>query len=162
MGDRFNTDWWSHMLYRKKKMELQWGDKTFMVCLEHIPSCIRLCSLDVERSEKGRRAFCCSLQRAWRQKLAASKLQWGRWQCKLLNCGRVKNCRRKNKVWDSGLCLPSSRFLCWHLMAAALEGEKEFSTSPHHCENVDVIDYWSCDTLPLTHLIIPATNFLMY
>lgn len=37
-------------------MKLQRGDKTFMACLEHILWCIRLCSLDVERSgEKNRK-----------------------------------------------------------------------------------------------------------
>lgn len=51
MGDRLYPDW-SHTLYSGEKMKLQWGDKTFMACLEHIPWCIRFCSLDVERSEK--------------------------------------------------------------------------------------------------------------
>lgn len=128
MGDRLYTDWWSHTLYRgKKKMKLQRGDKTFMACLEHIPWCIRLCSLDVERSgEKNRKkkagGLFAALRRARRQKLAASKLQWGRWQCELRNSASLKTAGSECK--DSGSCLSASRFLCWHLMAAAIKGKK--------------------------------------
>lgn len=108
-------------------MKLQRGDKTFMACLEHIPWCIRLCSLDVERSggkkkEKKAGGLFAALRRARRQKLAASKLQWGRWQCELRNSASLKTAGRVCK--DSGSCLSASPFVCRHLMAAAIKGGK--------------------------------------
>lgn len=66
-------------------------------------------------------ALCCSLQRCRRQMLATSKLQWGRWQCQLLNCAEEWKLQAENRVFEilADVCL-SARFLCWHLMAAAI------------------------------------------
>ena len=99
-------------------------NKIFMMHLEQIPSCIRLCNfLWMQSRGKEAGALCCSLSRdACRQMLAVSKLQWGRWQCQLLNCGGEQTAHTEQGVWDmaalepgSGLSFP--RFLYWHLMA---------------------------------------------
>lgn len=106
---------------KKKKKNLPCSDKIFMMYLEQIPSCIRLCNWNVEQSEKKAGALCCSLQRCRRQMLATSKLQWGRWQCQLLNCAEEWKLQAENRVFEilADVCL-FARFLCWHLMAAAI------------------------------------------
>lgn len=78
-------------------------------------------AVEKKRKKKAGGLF-AALRRARRQKLAASKLQWGRWQCELRNSASLKTAGRVCK--DSGSCLSASRFLCWHLMAAAIKGKK--------------------------------------
>lgn len=92
-------------------MKLQRGDKTFMACLEHIPWCIRLCSLDVERSgrkkkkKKSRRAFCCSPESPKTKAgcIKTSVREVTMWTAELC---KSENCRQSvQRFWLMFVCL---------------------------------------------------------
>lgn len=95
-------------------MKLQRGDKTFMACLEHIPWCIRLCSLDVERSggkkkeKKSRRAFCCSPESPKTKAgcIKTSVREVTMWTVELC---KSENCRQSvQRFWLMFVCLTNS------------------------------------------------------
>lgn len=107
-----------------KTENLPQRNKIFMMHLEQIHHAFASAISFECGGEWKRQELCAALSRdASRQMLVISKLQWGRWQCQLLNCGGVQTAGRKHSVWDwlewnldFGLCF--ARFLYWHLMAS--------------------------------------------
>lgn len=128
------SQWWSHWLYWQKK-NLPWKNKIFMMHLEQIPSCEFASAIFFECGAEWKRLeLCAALSRdACRQMLAISKLQCGRWQCQLLNCGGVQTAGRKQSVWAAigfrHVVLSFGGFLYWHLMA---KWYKIFKISPNN------------------------------